>query len=81
MFEGELTIHDVLNDALIRQVMRADGISSGQLRSLLHEARERHLIASCRDMGRSGTIVTAASKKCSRGRTINRKSASQQNII
>ncbi|OBZ97562.1 hypothetical protein ADU59_00685 (plasmid) [Pararhizobium polonicum] len=54
MFEGDLTIKDVLSDPLIRQVTRADGVSSVQLRRLLHEARQRYLTASHQDI-REGT--------------------------
>jgi hypothetical protein len=50
MFDGELTIQDVLNDPLIRLMMHADGISSGQMRSLLYQARERHSMATYREM-------------------------------
>ncbi|KJF71660.1 hypothetical protein RP75_19150 [Agrobacterium arsenijevicii] len=64
MLDGELTIHDVLND----QVMQADGISSGQLRRLLHEERKRHLTASCRDMRRSDVPVSAVVEKEAEGR-------------
>lgn len=68
MFEGELTIHDVLNDPLIHQVMQADGISSAQLRRLLHEERKWHLTASCRDMRRSDVPVSAVVEKEAEGR-------------
>ncbi|MDR5012104.1 MULTISPECIES: hypothetical protein [Agrobacterium] len=57
MFEGELTIHDVLKDPLIRQLMDADGISSDQLRPLLLEARQRHLTTNPRDARRPSTVL------------------------
>ncbi|MBO0128481.1 hypothetical protein [Agrobacterium sp. OT33] len=56
MFEGELTIHDVLNDPLVRQMMDADGISSAQLRRLLLEARQQHLTTNPRDARRPSTV-------------------------
>lgn len=41
MFDHELTMTDVLNDPLIRQMMHADGVSLDHLRRLLHEAQAR----------------------------------------
>lgn len=48
MFDPELTITDVLKDALIRQMMHADGVSLDHLRRLLHEARARPSAKSAR---------------------------------
>ncbi|MDX8327187.1 MULTISPECIES: hypothetical protein [Agrobacterium] len=43
MFDGELTVQDVLKDPLIRQMMHADGISVDQLGRLLTEASQQLL--------------------------------------
>jgi hypothetical protein len=38
MIHGELTIAEILKDPLIRQVMRADGVSLKEMRHLLQHA-------------------------------------------
>ncbi|MGV2052452.1 hypothetical protein ACQZ48_20420 [Agrobacterium sp. 22-209-1] len=82
MFKGELTIEDVLNDPLIRQVMHADGVSSQQLRHLLRNARERYLTASQQDGPRPASAIASLvlierTPWC----PSRRSAASQQNII
>jgi hypothetical protein len=42
MFHYEMTISDVLEDPLIRQVMRADRVSLSDMEKLLLDAAEAH---------------------------------------
>ncbi len=82
MSKAELTIEDVLSDPLIRQVMHADGVSSRQLRRLLHDAREKQATPSQQDGPRpSCTSVSLAMTERTRWCPSRRSAASQQNII
>ena len=45
MRHHEMTVADVLNDPLIRQMMQADGVSAEQLEKLLLEAATQQSVA------------------------------------
>ncbi|CUX17941.1 hypothetical protein AGR4C_Cc160236 [Agrobacterium tumefaciens str. Kerr 14] len=82
MFKAELTIEDVLNDPLIRQVMHADGVSSPQLQCLLRDAREKYLTAGQQDGPRpASTGASLVSIERTPWCPPRRSAASQQNII
>ncbi|KAA3521759.1 hypothetical protein DXM29_23835 [Agrobacterium tumefaciens] len=82
MFNGDLTIEDVLSDPLIRQLMHADRVSSPQLRQLLHDARERYRAAGQYDRptpAPAGSFLAPA--ETTSWHSSGLSAASQQNII
>jgi hypothetical protein len=57
---GEMTLSEILNDPLIRQIMKADGVTVAELTNVMQAA------AVAREKGATGAILCAS---CATGQT------------